>query len=359
MSNIREYSESLELNIIGETDGQHASATFENLHFNENLNNKKITVDFGYFGNRDLPTFIPDKLNALYTYSPAPTFIYGNTMDVDSIDYVIRMKKIVSNVVTQTSVTYVKWINEIGLTPPPTIASTQQDFMIDKYYWSYSTLWFSQIVSSSIIQTLISNGWTIPTPTAQIVVGSSSFGLIIDSVILHDVPNSTRIEFEFSENLNKLFRLQSIKSTDGFEKLIFGLNTITYASVSARTCNGLGWSIEWFPFNQVLIQSDLNIKKIEEQNNIVSTTSFYTTKYKAVVLQFSITPENPNAIYSYFEYITQSANTKYTYFDNDIDLKQQFEIRIYLYNIVKNVLIPYTLKKGEYVNLKLRILTSK
>jgi hypothetical protein len=54
----------------------------------------------------------------------------------------------------------------------------------------------------------------------------------------------------------------------------------------------------------------------QKQNNVVSTTSFYTTKYKAIILQFSIIPENPNSIYSYFEYITQSANTKYTYFDN-------------------------------------------
>ena len=164
---------------------------------------------------------------------------------------------------------------------------------------------------------------------------------------------------EFSANLNKLFRLQSVKTDDYWEQLIFSANPTTYGSITCDIVNGLGWSVDWFPFHQILIESDLKLKKIQIQDNIPNSASFFTTNYKNVILEFSITNSNPNEIYPNFEYITQSSNNKFVYFENDEDLEQVKNISISLYNITKRVTIPYTLKYGEFINLKLRLFETR
>lgn len=365
MSSNDEYSDAFEWNIIATDRNINASLDVQNTDLKENLSNKKMVVDYGVFFNKALPTFIPDKLNALYPTSatiteppsitPIPIHIINNSMSVNSVDYLIRIKNIDSGSPDfgKTYVIYPRWSNELGLTAPPLIPATQQEFMQNKYYWSYGTAFFAQIISNAISEIYQYTGGS-SSDIVQLVVGSAGFGLIVNK------PNFLNTySIEFSHNLNKLFLLQSIRTDNLFERLIFNPKETSYNIQTCLVCNSSGWSVEWFPFNQILIQSDLPIRKIQKQNNLVTSTSFWTTNYKNIILEFSILPQNPNSIYPYFEYTTESTNTKYVYFENDKYLKDTFTIDVLLYNITKNVIIPYEIKKDEFVNLKLRIFTKK
>lgn len=350
MSNIQEYSDQLELTFVATEDNEIAASDFENIQFRENLANKKITVDYGYFANGNLPLFIPDMLTELYTFTPTPVTQTNNTLSINSLDYVLRVRDTGTG---DTYIYYILWTPELPVSAPSSRPSNQQAMYSNRYYWSKTPTHFSQIVTNAINALASSVAAISLGNVVQIVVGSSSFGLIINQNFV-----SNGFELELSHNLNKLFKFQSVYVDDMFEKVIFSTNTVAYNTQTCVVSNGIGYA-NWSPFDQIIISSDLNLKKIQKQNNLRSTTQFYNTQYQNVILEFSLTDSTPVDFYPYFEYITQSSNTKYIFFENDVDLKETFRISVLLYNVSKNVLFPYTMNKNEFINLKLRIFTQK
>jgi hypothetical protein len=344
---MEEISDQLEWNIIGLSDNQNTDLELENTFFKDRLANKKLLVDYLYLGNFTVPTFIPEPLKKLYTFVPVPIAQYNNAITINSIDYYIRVTQISSG---NTYVIYVPWTPET-LSPAPIYPiDNEQMFMMNKYYWSYGTTQFSQIISVQLNNLLISAGAIGPL-ISQLMIGTSGFGLYVSKAV------TDLYTIEFSKSLTKLFRLQNVYSDTLFDALVFSKNTVTYATQTCVLCNGLGWSNLWMPFQQILVKSTLKIKNIQMQNNIRNSSSFFSTNYKNVILEFTQPQSNPNAIYPYFEYITESSNTKFIYFNDDIDDSQTFSISLSLYNIIKDVSIPYTINKGEYVNFKLRVFT--
>ena len=355
MSNVKEYSDQLEWTIIGTKDDQVAQIDLENTFFQENLSNKKLTVDYGYFGNDSLPLFIPDLRTSFPTITPVPITEYNNTLNVNSIDYAIRMTNLTTG---DTYVSYVEWSPELPYPAPLTPPSSTNEMYFNKYYWSKSTPHFSQIVTQTLHSLALALGAIVANDVIQILVGTNSFSLVVDNRLIQGIATSWKIDF--SHTLNKLFRLQSVYADSIFDTIVFSINPIGFANQTCSISNGLGGSNKWFPFDQLTISSDLSLRKVQNQNNVTTgTTKFYNTNYKNVILEFNILSDNPNQIYPYFEYITNSTNTKFIYFNNDIDLKPTYNIKVYLRNIAKNIIMPYTLNDGEYINLKLRYFTEK
>jgi hypothetical protein len=87
-----------------------------------------------------LPLFIPEKLNAIPVIVPTPTAYYNNTIDVNSIDYSIRVK---NNNTGQSWVSFLKWTPELPEPAPAGILQTQESFFQNKYYWGKSTVHFA------------------------------------------------------------------------------------------------------------------------------------------------------------------------------------------------------------------------
>lgn len=352
MSNASEYSEQMEWNILCEKDGNIADIQLENTSFKNDLSNKRLTVDFAYFENENLPMFIPEKLSSFPVITPTPTTIYNNTIDINSIDYSIRMKNVTTG---DTYVSYLKWSPELPEPAPAGILSQPEEYFLNKYYWGKSTVHFAQILTNTIHDLAVAIGVLTPLQAVQVVVGSTAFGLVINQAF-----TTANIQLEFSHSLDKLFLLQTVYTDSLYRRIIFGNNTVSYASQTCVTSQGLAWSNKWFPYQQVLITSDLKLKKIQRQTNAIQkSSSFYNTNYKNVVLIFNILEPNPNQIYPYFEYITESSNTKYVYFDNDVDFNQTYGVKVYLHNIKKNILIPYTMNLDELINIKLRHFTKQ
>lgn len=353
MSNITEYSNQLEWDIISTKDGQEAEIKLQNTYFQTNLSNKKLVVDYGYFGNSNLPLFIPTLLRSFPVITPTPTGETNNTLTPDSTDYFF---KLTNGTTGDTFVHWIRWSPELnGYSVPIYIPPTDQEVYLNKYYWSKSTTHFAQILTDAIHTEAVARGAILANANVQVIVGPNNFSLVMSKTFF-----DSNWSIQFSKSLNDLFRLQSTFPDNTFQNLVFSTNPITWNNEVCLISNGTGWSTKWFPYDQLLISSTLNLLKIQNQSNLALTSNtFYTTNYKNIVLEFNIVTENPNSVYPYFVYETEASNTKFIYFENDNDFNETYDVKVYLRNIVKNIIVPYTLTKDEFINIQLRYFTKK
>lgn len=359
-----ETSKPLKFKIVGNENTKNGvSALFDAENFYDNLNNKKLLIDYAMLHNSLNPQFIPTLRDEVKTPPPVlnagdtlNTFYIGN-LTVNLTNYFIYLvRKPTSSIGTdKNGVANVQWAQpNINIPVPTTIPiPPPQTYYLNPYYQVNRYTHFLDMIKQAFFN--LCGTLALPIPIFQFVINQNGVSLQISTTI------TDHFYLYMNDDLIKLLgfkRALYLQPLDDF----YGIELLNSSVVDIGNQDCLVATNEFIPnqilpFDEIFFSSNLPIRLEEQHSNELTGGRNTNKSYKNVVLSFYPLSNNPLNTMPKFIYTTESSNTKYMYFSENEFTQSLFSLQIFLYNSRLDVAIPYKLDKDELVILKGRVIT--
>jgi hypothetical protein len=331
---------------------------------NQNLINKKVRVSSFFLNNGSLPCFVPKWISTPYTsndFINKPTylvdkgsgpvvpssFFYSPVPNNETIDYIVSIRNITTGQASSGNVysTYVLMKDSVSKfvsnKPASKPVSAYQQYT-NPYYFFFDTTDFCEIVEDAINSLFQNIGFTLFGASVRVIRTSNGYALYYNSTTGGSNPWAN-FELQFSQSLIDLFQFKHKDSINSTKLKTIDLNsaTILYENQTWFPVFSSYVPNYWFPYDLLVIKSDLSVETEVFYNN----NGFLPSNYEDIILTFKLVVEQPELIYNIFNSELDPDSGWLSYQNNNSGENITFSVMLRIRET--NDLVPYTIKKGE------------
>lgn len=334
------------------------SITVSNWFQSIDTSNMKFRISSFYMNNSTICDFIPKYLSSIYPLGfpggvgvnnyliqdpSGGSPLIGTPVLTNTItDYYVSVRRIADGNVTTSYIYMEDVISEYPELKPAIHPGSSFEQYSNRYYWFFNTSKFCDIISL-IINEIFVVGFGQPSDMCSIIRTSQGYGLYLSTVV------STLYEVQMSPSLNDLFQFKSVESTNSPElrTIIFNTNLRSYGNPTAPHAFVASNYVPdtWFPFNEMLIKSNLPI----ESEIFFDNSNFKSQDYQNIMLTFDLSNNNPDGIYNFYRMKAESGDNWVSMVGTNTKENCTFETLLRLRETKD--LIPYTINKKEQFRL--------
>lgn len=336
---------------------------------NQDLTDKKIKVSSFFLNNSSIPCFIPkwvktpfssdgtDFINKtpaynVYLYNSLGNDIVGTSnvpyINNEAVDYVVA---ITNGSLKETHASYIYMTDAISEYPtykPPTHPSSASSQYTNRYYYFFNTVKFCQLVQDRINFLFTQLGVGVlnnPSDAVRIIRNNNGYAIYLNSASASGGATTTYIDWQiqFSQPLIDLFQFKNVEpvNTNVLKAVEFNTSTVKYESKNWVPSFSSYVPNTWFPYDLLVIKSDIPVKTETFYNN----NGFLPAQYEDIILSFKLTITQPDGIYNIFTSDINPNAGWLTYENSNSGENINFQIQIRLRTT--NDLVDFTIKKEE------------
>lgn len=333
-----------------------AQISIQNQLLRHGLKKRKFRLAFFYIQNSYVPNNIP---MPLFSFPQAPNTMANNisgntplvvngTIGVNSINYYFN----IYNYNTHDSHTVFLQHVPTGNFRPPIVPYTDVGaYYNDPYYWNYSTSYFTDYLASQIntaIQAVsgLTNAFTaVATSTGYRFYVEETFFTNFDLELQLSQSLLNLYTFDFTNSVNSTYFFNPTWTTTPTM-----INGTSYLSVTSRYIPDT-----WFPFDQLLLSTDLPLEPELFYNN----QNYNFQSFDNIIIGYDINTDQPDEIYNYWK---SDFSPEQGWVDFGADTSERSENMNFRFQLrVKgnNALVNYPLAPNEQALLKFETMVFK
>jgi hypothetical protein len=338
------------VNIIPDetADTTDASIKLSNWLESTDTSDKKIRVSSFYMNNSAIPCFVPKWTNSLppsgFQGTPS-TSILNNTLNSDTLDYFWNL----NNGVTANRGGVLNMEQGESRYPAlrPSIRPPNEFSQLsNKYFWFFNTSDFLDIIVRQINSEIAAH--TLDQYGIAMVRTADGYGLYVP------VSLTATWSLQFSQTLIDLFQFKNTKSANS--SLLFDINFNdaprsyyvpdvtspgTYSNQSCLFVFSNYVPDTWFPFDQILLRTDMPI----EAETFFNNSNYVSQNYQNILFAYKVSNNNPDGIYNFYTYDPDPAAGWVSFVGTNTRDSINFEFLL-RFKDTKDV-IPYLIKPRE------------
>lgn len=268
---------------------------------NVQLHDKKFKVASFYLNNTALPCFIPRWPSAsppVGWQGVGTIIVTTNTaLDQNALDYQFNISDTINHY--GSTVVMDPTFSQYPSRQPPNHPSIEFQELSNKYYWFFNTTQFIEMLGKQI--NLVINTNSLSQYGVAFTRTTQGYGLYVPTTLVEEV--------QFSQTLIDLFQFKNKVSTNStyLRTIEFNAQLRNYfvedltspGTFVSKPCYFVASNYipdKWFPFDQLLIRTDLPLEPeiVFDNNNFISQT------YQNIILTFKLSNNNPDGIYNFY-----------------------------------------------------------
>lgn len=330
-------------------DTTNASITLSNWVENNDTSNQKIRVSSFYMNNSSIPCFIPKWTNSLPPsgwQGSGSLSIENNVLSADTLDYFWNWS---TGATQRGGIVNMQTAKSQYSSLKPAIRPRDEFSQLNnKYFWFYNTSDFLDVIVDQINAGIAA--YTMDTYGIAMVRTTTGYGLYVPVTLV----TVGGWDLQFSKTLIDLFQFKS--SFSGNSPLLYQIefnNTPRNYYVPDVTAPGTFSNQScffvfsnyvpdtWFPFDQILLRTDLPI----EAETFFNNNDYISRNYQNIMLAFKVSTNNPDGIYNFYTYDPDPDAGWISFVGTNTRDSVNFEFLL-RFQTTKDV-IPYTIKPRE------------
>jgi hypothetical protein len=297
------------VNIIPDADKDATDATITLSNWLESVNtsNMKTRVSSFYMNNSGVPCFIPKWTDSLppagwQGTSVPPSSIANNTLGPDTLNYYWNFNQ--GNVNHGGIINMDASASQYPNNRPALRPSKEFEQLSNNYFWFFNTSNFLDLIVTQINNVISSQA--LDTYGIAMVRTAEGYGLYLPVSLF-----AAGWALQFSKTLIDLFQFKnkvSANSTSLYEiqfnntpRSYYVPDVTSPGTFSNQSCLFVFSNYvpdKWFPFDQILLRTDMPIEAEVFFNN----NDYVSRNYANILFAFKVSTNNPDGIYNFYTY---------------------------------------------------------